>query len=453
MLTLNQLGAFIPGSVLKGAGDTLFTSVSIDTRTIKTGALYFCLRGERFDGHDFAENAASLGAAALVVEKEIDSQVPCLIVPDTRQALGQAASGWRDLFDVPLIAVTGSNGKTTVTQMLAAILAAHYGEDEKLATAGNLNNDIGLPLMLLRLGSQHKCAVLELGMNHPGEISYLAGLAKPTVVLVNNAQREHQEFMDSVEATAKENGSAIESLPEDGIAAFPASDEYAHIWRDLAQNRKVLDFSVDGKAAVNARAVSHLDRTELMISTPVGTVEINLPMSGGHNIHNALAATTAALATGISLNAIRRGLEGFSPVSGRGVRLKAANGSRIIDDSYNANPDSVRAATDLLAAFPSKRILVLGDMGEVGTQGPEFHREIGHHARESGIESLLTLGELSRFTIEAFNGTGSHAGRHFENVDALIAELKSISSAPDTILVKGSRFMRMERIVKALTEQ
>jgi UDP-N-acetylmuramoyl-tripeptide--D-alanyl-D-alanine ligase len=453
MMSLDELAALIPGAVLAGDGRVRFGSVSTDTRTITPGALYFALKGERFDAHDFAAQAASLGAVALVVERPVEAGVPQVIVPDTRLALGQAAAGWRARFRLPLIAVTGSNGKTTVTQMIAAILAAAYGATGRLTTRGNLNNDIGLPLMMFGLNEGHQAAVLELGMNHPGEIEYLARLARPTVTLVNNAQREHQEFMATVEATAEENGSAIAALPPDGTAVFPADDGCAGIWRTLAGERRVLDFALRGPAAVTATFHPQQEGTALTIATLSGPLDILLPLTGSHNVHNALAAVTSALAIGIAPEAIRAGLEGFTPVSGRGMQGRAASGARVIDDTYNANPDSVRAAIDLLAEFPAPRVLVLGDMGEVGTEGPAFHREVGQYARVRGIEILLGLGELCAEAVAAFNEAGTGGARHFESIEALIAAAREAAVPAATLLAKGSRFMRMERVVRALTGQ
>jgi UDP-N-acetylmuramoyl-tripeptide--D-alanyl-D-alanine ligase len=333
--------------------------------------------------------------------------------------------------------------------MIAGILAVAFGEEQRLATRGNLNNDVGLPLMLFELRAGHRIAVLELGMNHPGEIAYLAGLARPTVGLVTNAQREHQEFMAGVEATAHENGAVIAALPPEGAAVFPVDDPCAAIWLELAGARRVMDFARGGKASVTGTCRSGAGFTEVSIRTPAGCLPVNLALAGEHNVHNALAATAAALAAGAPLAAIRQGLEAFRPVAGRGVHLHTRTGARLIDDTYNANPDSVRAAIDLLAGFPAPRILALGDMGEVGAQGPEFHREIGRYARERAIDALFGLGALCSETIRAF---GENGGRHFGSMDELIAALASAASPGATLLVKGSRFMRMERAVKALAK-
>ncbi|MDF9391953.1 MULTISPECIES: UDP-N-acetylmuramoyl-tripeptide--D-alanyl-D-alanine ligase [Methylococcus] len=447
-MNLGELAKHIPDAKLSGDAETGFDGVSTDTRTIRPGALFFALRGNRFDAHDFIADAVDRGAAALVVERRIDTYLPQIVVPDGRKALGAAAAAWRAQFDMPLIAVAGSNGKTTVTQMIAAILAVAFGEERRLATRGNLNNDVGLPLMLFKLKAGHRIAVLELGMNHPGEIAYLASLARPTVALVTNAQREHQEFMASVEATAHENGSVIAALPPDGTAVFPADDACAGIWRELAGTRQVIDFARHGTAAVSGTFRASAGFTEVSITTPAGSWQATLPLAGEHNVHNALAATSATLAAGVPPAAVRQGLESFRPVAGRGVQLRTRTGARLIDDTYNANPDSVRAAIDMLAGFPQPRILALGDMGEVGAQGPEFHREIGRYARERDIDTLLGLGELCSEAVQTF-GTN---GRHFGSMDQLIAALASADRPGATLLVKGSRFMQMERAVKALAK-
>jgi UDP-N-acetylmuramoyl-tripeptide--D-alanyl-D-alanine ligase len=446
MMTLAEVARAIPQAQVRGDAGLRFERVGTDTRRLAPGTLFFALRGERFDAHEFAAQAAAAGACALVVERSLAVEVPQIVVPDTRRALGLAAAAWRARFELPLAVVTGSNGKTTVTQMLAAILAAAYGPARRLATRGNLNNEVGLPLMLFELNAQQRAAVLELGMNHRGEIAWLAALAKPTVALVNNAQREHQEFMDSVEATALENGAAIDALPPEGVAVFPADDPCAGIWRRLAGTRRVLDFARSGPAAVTASYQLRPEDSELFIATPQGELEVRLPLAGAHNVHNALAATATALALDLPLAAVRAGLAGFMPVAGRGVRLRTAGGALLIDDSYNANPDSVRAAIDLLAGCAAPRVLALGDMGEVGDQGPAFHHEVGAYARAAGIEALLALGSATRATVAAF-GAGA---RHYEDAALLAQDAAQLAGRGGSVLVKGSRFMKMERVVQAL---
>jgi UDP-N-acetylmuramoyl-tripeptide--D-alanyl-D-alanine ligase len=448
-ITLGELARAIEGARTDSA-DTRIESVSTDSRTLGAGALFVALRGPRFDGHDYSEQARQRGAAALMVEHPLPIDLPQLCVPDTRRALGRAAAYWRARFSLPVIAVTGSNGKTTLTQMIGSILARAYGQRDgraqSLATRGNLNNDIGLPQMLFELTPDHRAAVFELGMNHVGEIAELAQMARPTLAVVNNAQREHQEFLQSLDATARENGAVLAALPPDGIAVFPADDPCASVWWELAGLRRVIDFARTGPAAVTARHQASNGGSELRISTPAGPIDTRLALAGAHNVHNALAAAACGLGLGLDPRAIGEGLAAFRAVAGRGTRLSAPHGTVVIDDSYNANPDSVRAAIDLLAGEASPRLLVLGDMGEVGHQGPAFHREVGQYAKTRGIDSLLAAGPLSREAVAAF-GAG---GRHFDDVDALIGAVRPLLTAGGTVLVKGSRFMRMERVVKAI---
>jgi UDP-N-acetylmuramoyl-tripeptide--D-alanyl-D-alanine ligase len=449
MITLGELARALEGAATDSAA-TRVASVSTDSRTLAPGALFVALRGPRFDGHDYAQQARSRGAAALMVDHRVPVDLPQLVVADTRRALGRAAAHWRSGFRLPVVAVTGSNGKTTLTQMIGSIFSAAYGEHSGhkcwLATRGNLNNDIGLPLMLFELAARHRAAVFELGMNRAGEIAELAALARPTAAVVNNAQREHQEFLQSPEATARENGAVLAALPPDGIAVFPADDACAPIWRDLAGLRRIVDFAMRGSATVTASWRPVAGATELQIATPAGAIETQLAVAGAHNVHNALAAAACCLGLGLAPQSIAAGLAAFRAVQGRGTRLTTAQGTVVIDDTYNANPDSVRAAIDLLAAEPPPRLLVLGDMGEVGQQGPQFHREVGAYAKVCGIERLLATGPLSRETVAAFGA----AGRHFDAVEPLIEEARRLLAGQWAVLVKGSRFMRMERVVQAI---
>ena len=451
LFTLHDAAAWLPGSRLVGDGATPIARVHTDTRSLQAGDLFVALRGERFDANDLLAQALSAGAAAVLAHA---SRVPAgasgLEVPDTRLALGQLAAAWRNRFEGPLIAITGSNGKTTVTQMVAAILHAWRGE-AALSTQGNLNNDIGLPQTLLRLRDGHQVAVVELGMNHPGEIAYLAELARPTVALVNNAQREHQEFMATVEAVARENGAVFAALAQGGAAVFPAGDAYTALWRGLVAqapagaSARCLTFGTDPTASVLLDTATWQDGAwQVLALTPVGGLEFSVRIAGRHNLMNALAAVACALAAGVPAEAITRGLQAFEPVKGRsrsvGLSL-AGRALTVVDDTYNANPDSVRAAIDVLAELPGPRLLVLGDMGEVGDQGPQFHAEVGEHARARGIDALLTLGEQSR----AMGGT------HFDSIEALHAAVLQQLPRASSVLVKGSRFMKMERVVEAIT--
>jgi UDP-N-acetylmuramoyl-tripeptide--D-alanyl-D-alanine ligase len=342
-----------------------------------------------------------------------------------------------------LIAVTGSNGKTTVTQMIAAILRA-WQPNATLATEGNLNNDIGLPLTLLRLDATHRVGVIELGMNHPGEIAYLANLARPTVALVNNAQREHQEFMATVKAVALENGSVFESMGASGVAVYPAGEEFTALWAGMGALRASITFGTGpGADLVLAGSEWQRGHWQVSVNTPAGQLAFELHIAGRHNVRNAMAAAACALSAGVPLAAIAQGLASFTPVQGRSRALEVTVTGRaltLVDDTYNANPDSVRAAIDVLAELPGPRLLVLGDMGEVGDQGPQFHREIGDYARERAIESLFTLGEQA----------AAMGGRHFAKVESLNAAVLAHLPQVASVLVKGSRFMKMERVVQAI---
>ena len=450
----------------KGLAGRQFASVSTDSRTLERAALFVALRGERYDGHGFLDVVRERGAMAAMIDEQAAGEMagpaggtalppflPLIVVDDTRRGLGRLAAHWRTRFDIPLVAVSGSNGKTTVKEMVAAILRAHYGSEATLATQGNLNNDIGLPLTLLGLRPRHACAVIEVGMNHPGETRELAAIAQPTVALVNNAQREHQEFMAGVEEVAREHGALFESLPANGTAVINADDPFAGYWRGLAAGRKVRDFGLANglatKAAVRARCQPRVFGSDMLLEAPEGRVEFTLQVAGQHNARNAVAAAAAATAAGASLQAVAQGLSTFVLVKGRLQRKSGKGGAVVIDDTYNANPDSVRAAIDVLAqAAPGgQRVLILGDMGEVGTQGPAFHVEVGRYARERGVAQLLAAGELCRHAVDAF-GSGA---RHFERVEELADATRVLDVAGTTLLVKGSRFMRMERVVRLLT--
>ncbi|MDH1523305.1 bifunctional UDP-N-acetylmuramoyl-L-alanyl-D-glutamate--2,6-diaminopimelate ligase MurE/UDP-N-acetylmuramoyl-tripeptide--D-alanyl-D-alanine ligase MurF [Achromobacter mucicolens] len=421
--------------------------VSTDTRRIGEGELFVALVGENFDAHDYLDQAASRGAcAALVAHRVADAGLTQLVVGDTRVALTRIGAAWRSRFSLPVVAVAGSNGKTTTKEMISAMLAEWQGEAGRLATAGNLNNDIGVPLTLLRLRPEHRAAVFELGMNHPGEIAQLAAIAAPTVALVTNAQREHQEFMHTVEAVAHENGAAITALPADGVAVYPGDEPYSAIWDALAAPRRVLRFGLQPGLDVYAeQIIAEVDATRCRVVTPVGVADLTLPVAGLHNLRNALAAIASAIAAGAPLETAVRALAGFSPVAGRMQHKRMSDGTLLIDDTYNANPDSVRAAIDVLARIAGTRVLVLGDMGEVGDNGPAMHVEVGNYAREHGLDAFITLGEASRAAAAAF-GPGAHA---CASVDEVVAALRGLR--PSCVLVKGSRFMRMERVVTAFS--
>ena len=450
MMTLQQALLWLPSARLIGDGTLQFKRVHTDTRTLQPGDLFVALKGERFDAHDFLLQARNQGAVAALAQHGLSAELPGLLVSDSKHALGQLAAGWRSQFRLPLIAVTGSNGKTTVTQMIASVLRA-WKQEGAFATEGNFNNDIGLPLTLLRLRARHEAGVVELGMNHPGEIASLAAMTAPTVALVNNAQREHLEFMVTVEAVAIENGTVLAALPDSGVAIFPADDVYMALWKKAAGPRRVMTFAAEGAADITASCCWTGGAWQVKAQTPAGTLDFSLQVAGRHNVKNALAATACALAAGAPLAAISAGLCAFVPVKGRSRALHLSVAGRaitLIDDSYNANPDSVRAAIDVLAELPGPRLLVLGDMGEVGDQGPVFHAEIGSHAGERGIEKVFTLGTHSADAAKAC-GNGRHFG---DDIAALQVAVAAALPEVASVLVKGSRFMKMERVVQAITD-
>ncbi|MDH1702813.1 UDP-N-acetylmuramoyl-tripeptide--D-alanyl-D-alanine ligase [Comamonas terrigena] len=453
MMTLQQALVWIqrsqPAARLVGDGATPLQRVCTDTRQLQAGDLFVALKGERMDANDFLPQARAAGAVAAVAHRGLEAAgLAGIEVADSTLALGDLAAGWRAQFGLPLVAITGSNGKTTVTQMVASILRAAAGE-AAFATQGNFNNAIGVPLTLLRLQAQHRLGVVELGMNHPGEIAELARIAQPTVALVNNAQREHQEFMHTVQAVAEENGSVFAFLPADGVAVFPADEEFSALWRALAGNRQQLTFGGEG-ADVRCTAAQWLGGAwQVQLQTPAGAVACQLHIAGRHNVRNAQAAAACALAAGVPLQAIGEGLNDFRPVKGRSRSAALQVHGRsvaLVDDTYNANPDSMQAAIAVLAELPAPRVLVLGDMGEVGTQGPQFHAEIGAAAHAAGIEHVLAYGALMQHAVQACGDTG----RHFSDKAALNEAVLALLPQAGSVLVKGSRSMKMEEVVQAL---
>ena len=462
-LTLTQLQSWLPKAVLVNAGAVntqlaVIKAVRTDSRSVVAGDLFIALKGEKFDGSAFLAQAQAQGAVAVLFEAANAGQaqqlpdlknvtVPAFCVSNARAALGDLAAQWRRQFELSLIGVTGSNGKTTVTQMIASVLRADTASPS-LSTQGNLNNEIGVPLTLFNLRAEHRRAVVELGMNHPGEIEVLAQFAQPSIGLVNNAQREHQEFMSTVEAVAVENGEVIRALPAKGVAVFPAQDAYTQLWQKLAAARPVLTFGFT-QGDVQAHDIAWRNGAwSFQLWTQQTTLPCRLNIAGRHNILNALAATACALAAGMSLPVIVKGLESFEPVKGRSKSCEwqvEGHAFTLVDDTYNANPDSVRAAIEVLAELPAPRLLVLGDMGEVGLQGAEFHQEVGAYAKACAIQSLFTLGDLCQHSSQAFEGAV-----HFSDMDSLQARVLSDISAYNSVLVKGSRFMKMERVVEAL---
>ena len=439
--------------------DRVFEAVSTDTRALAPQALFVALKGDRFDGHDFLTRAAEQRAAGALVQHSglgaRDAKVPLslLIVDDTRLALGSLAAYWRGKFSMPLVALTGSNGKTTVKEMLASILREADLDELRapnpgtrvLATRGNLNNDIGMPLTLLELRPGHRYAVIEMGMNHAGEIRYLARLAAPDVALINNAGPAHIEFFASVDDIARAKGEIFEGLKPDGTAVINADDRHAGLWRELAGGRRIVEFGIERPAAVSARYALRWLESEIVVRTPAGEAQAVLKAPGLHNVRNALAASATAVALQVPAPAIARGLARYAGIKGRLQKKAGLNGVTLIDDTYNANPDSVRAAIAVLALAPGEKLLVLGDMGELGNNAPELHAEAGHYAREQGVGRLLTLGEASAHAARAF-GAGA---RHFTRIEDLLAEIERALAPDVAVLIKGSRFMQMERIVQS----
>jgi UDP-N-acetylmuramoyl-tripeptide--D-alanyl-D-alanine ligase len=448
MMRLSEAARALPAE-LRGE-DRAFDAVGTDTRALSPQALFVALKGDRYDGHDFIAQAVQRRAAGALVQKSglrvedrgLSDRLPLLIVDDTRKSLGTLAAYWRNKFDMPLVALTGSNGKTTVKEMLASILREACSARSSildpqscvLATRGNLNNDIGVPLTLLELNAGHHYAVIEMGMNHAGEIRNLARLAAPDVALINNAGTAHVEFLGSVEAVARAKGEIVEGLKPEGTAVINADDRYAGLWRELAGGRRVVDFGIERRAVVSATYQLRWLESEIVLKTP-----------GLHNVRNALAASAAAVALKVPAPAIAKGLARFSGINGRLQKKAGVHGATLIDDTYNANPDSARAAIAVLAQAPGKRLLVLGDMGELGPDAAEMHAEVGRCARESGVERLLTLGELSAHAARAF-GPGA---RHYTRIEDLLAEIERALAPDVAVLIKGSRFMQMERIVQS----
>ena len=449
MLKLSDTAIYLNG---RHCGhDVEFTTVGSDSRTIVPGMLFVALKGDKFDGHDYVQSALDQGAAAALVchvFADANPTLPLVAVNDARIALGQLAANWRSRFHAPLLGITGSNGKTTVKEMCAAILRADFGQNAVLATSGNLNNDIGLPLTLLKLRGTHHAAVIEMGMNHAGEIAYLTNIAQPTVALVNNAQRAHLAGLGSVTAIARAKGEIFAGLARDGVAVINADDPHAPLWRELAAGHRILSFGFQQTADVCGHWHAHGFGGQLTLTTPQGEISVQLSVPGEHNARNALAAAAACLAAGVPLAPIVRGLEHFSNAKGRLQRKAGLNGATIIDDSYNANPDSMRAAINVLATLPGRRIFVMGDMGEVGETAGQMHSEIGGYAKSQGIDGLLAIGEMSSAAVHDFDG----GGQHFGSVEALVKALKPQLDKETTVLVKGSRFMRMERVVEQIME-
>ncbi len=433
-----------------------FLGVSTDSRNVTPGDLFIALKGERFDGHEYIRTAMSFGAVAAMVDHTWPDQglgLPLLRVDNTRLALGRLAQAWRTLNDTRLVAITGSNGKTTLKEMVAAILRAElwgdgHGDEQDalLATEGNLNNDIGVPLTLLKLRREHRYAVIEMGMNHPGEIEYLSRMTNPDVAVINNAQRAHLGLLGTIEAVAHAKGEIFSGLRPNGMAIINADDPHAYVWRELTLTHKRMEFALSQPAAITAHYSLTTFGSHIDFSTPIGEIATQLQVPGTHNVRNALAACAVAVALGVKPVPVSAGLRAFAGVKGRMQRKSGVNGALLLDDTYNANPDSAIAALDVLAQVPGTKIFVLGDMGEVGPDGNAMHASIGQYAKEVGIDRLFSLGELSHQAAAKF-GNGSAL---YVRAEDLVANLRPLLKSGVTVLVKGSRFMHMERVINAL---
>ncbi len=448
MWTLSHACAAAGGRLL--GADAFFGAVGTDSRRDCTGQLFVALRGERFDGHDHVPAARAQGAVAALVDHALDLDLPQWQVDDTRLGLGRLAAAWRDRFAGRVAAVTGSNGKTTVKEMLAAILAQ---AGTTRATQGNLNNDIGMPLTLLG-AREESFLVLEMGANHPGEIAYMTAIGRPQVALVTNAGRAHLEGFGSLEGVARAKGEIARGLPADGTFVVPGDSPFIPLWRELAQGRAVRTFALDAPADVSADSDSIAAEwgeqgfhTRFVARIQGVDLALELALAGAHNVRNALAAAAAALALGVGPEQVREGLAGIAPVPGRLCPRRAA-GVRVIDDTYNANPDSLAAAIAVLVGLPGRHWLVLGDLGELGPRSLDLHRELGERARAAGVDRLATVGTLSAAVSETF-GAGA---RHFPDQATLLSHLRGALESDDLLLIKGSRSARMDLVVKGLEE-
>ncbi|MCW8900636.1 MAG: UDP-N-acetylmuramoyl-tripeptide--D-alanyl-D-alanine ligase [Gammaproteobacteria bacterium] len=417
--------------------------ISTDTRTIKGGELFLALKGPNFDGHNFINDALSKGAVACLVQEYAEAD-HLVVTNDTHQALGLLATAWRKKFNGPVIAVTGSNGKTTVKEMIASILRQ---QQSVMATHGNLNNDIGVPLTLFRLNEHIDAAVIEMGANHSGEIDYLTSIALPDIAVITNIGAAHLEGFGSIENTAKAKGEIFNGLPETGIAIINSDDAFAEYFKDITTQYKVLSFGIKNKADVMCEWKSAAEGSVLNVTTPIGHCEINLKLLGRHNVMNALASIAVSIAAEMPLEQIVNGLEALTPVNGRLQIKRGLNNSRIIDDTYNANPTSLHAALNVLHDFSGKRFLALGDMGELGSHAVELHIDAGIYAKQSGVDSLYSYGKLAEKAAKEFGANGFCYEKHEDMINALRDEL----TQEVTLLVKGSRSMQMENVVNALT--
>lgn len=442
-MRLSTLASMLEGHLI--GADKDFSSVSLDSRAMKAGALFIAIAGDKFDGHTFIEQAKNHGAVAALVDRASSSELPLVVVDDTRKALGQLAAIHREQFSIPVIALTGSCGKTSTKEMLRAILSEC---GSVLASIRSFNNDIGVPLTLLDLNAQHRFAVIEMGANHRGEIAYLSQLTKPDVALITNIAPAHLQGFGSIEKIAQAKSEIFLGLSPQGIAIINADDPFEKTWKARLGKHRVVRFGLKGKADFSAKAI-HLDkqgRVQFTLVTPIGKLSIQLALHGEHHLLNALAASAVASQLGVSLKDIKTGLEKMQDVPGRLAIVKNKIGASIIDDTYNANPRSVKVALQLLAHYPGHRIFVMGDMGELGDDTAYYHRQIGELAKELGIETVYTCGELTTLTAQVFGSSG----KHYANQEDLIQALRLLLEKDVTILIKGSRSAQMEKVVAAL---
>jgi UDP-N-acetylmuramoyl-tripeptide--D-alanyl-D-alanine ligase len=429
--------------------DAVFTGVNTDTRSLRAGEIYLALRGPRFDGNEFLDQAAAAGAVAAVVDRAVTAPpLPVIEVTDGQAALTRAAAGWREGFSAPVVGVAGSNGKTTVKEMTSSILAQR---GPCLATRGNLNNHIGVPLTLLRLEDQHRSAVIEIGANNPGEVAELVAFTKPNVGLITNAGAEHLEGFGDLDGVARAEGEMVAGLTAVDVAVINADDDYARLWRDMTP-AKVVTFGVDNPADFRAVGVSESltdagFRVTFTLQSPLGERAVQLNVGGRHNVLNATAAAAAAVQAGATLDNVVQGLATMHPVAGRLQPARTPHGARLIDDSYNANPSSMRAGIDVLTGLPGKAWLVMGDMGELGEHAQASHVEVGAYARERGVQHLFATGPLSQLAVEAFGEGASW----YADTESLARAVDARLAADVTLLVKGSRSNRLERVVAHLT--
>lgn len=425
--------------------DVQFDTISTDTRSLKAGDLFLALKGPNFNGNLFVKDAAQKGAVAAIISEDVSAGIPLLKVSDTRIALGQIATFHRQQFNIPVVALTGSCGKTTTKTMLASILQ-QLGST--LATEGNLNNDIGVPKTLLELRPEHQYAVIEMGANHPGEIAYVTAIAKPTVAFITNAGAAHLEGFGSLAGVASAKGEIFQGLNKDGIALVNIDDTFAEFWQDLVKQKKVISFGRNMTADITARdlEIDAQGYPNFVLVTPKGEIKISLSVLGEHNVTNALAAAAASYAVGAPLTAIQAGLAAMKPVKQRLITHKGLHGATVIDDSYNANPSSVKAAIQLLAKATGEKILALGEMRELGPDAPRYHEEIGREAKRLGIDRLYAYGTLTAFTVKGFGAQGFHFANQEEMIDALRRELRK----DVTVLVKGSSSTKMNNVVAGL---